>query len=66
MDKISFRAARINAKLSAKEVAEEIGVTEDTIYNYEKGKTSPKFLIVRVLAKLYGVDPGDFKEVSGE
>lgn len=40
--KISLKACRVNVKASAREMADYIGVTEDTIYNWESGKYSPK------------------------
>ena len=40
--KLSLKACRINVKATAKEMAESVGVTEDTIYCWESGKRSPK------------------------
>lgn len=64
--KISLKGARVNAGLKVGQVAEKLGVTVDTIWNYEKGKTQPKLPALRVLAELYGCKVEDFKEVSGE
>lgn len=64
--KISLKAARVNSGLSAGEVAKKLGVTDDTIWNYENGKTQPKLPAFRVLAELYGCKVEDFKEVSGD
>jgi DNA-binding XRE family transcriptional regulator len=39
--KLTLRACRVAANASAGEMAKAVGVTEDTIYNWEKGKYSP-------------------------
>ena len=40
--RISLKAARINANMSQKQLAEAISVTPKTIMSWEKGKTLPK------------------------
>ncbi len=40
--KLSLKACRINVKVTAKEMGNAIGVSEDTIYNWEAGKYAPK------------------------
>jgi DNA-binding XRE family transcriptional regulator len=40
--KITLKACRTNVNATAKEAAEYVGVTEDTIYNWESGKYCPK------------------------
>lgn len=40
--KVSLKACRINVKATAKELGAAVGVTEDTIYKWESGKTTPK------------------------
>ena len=40
--KWTLKACRVNIQASAKEMAESIGVTEDTIYNWESGKYAPR------------------------
>ncbi|MDE6412306.1 MAG: helix-turn-helix transcriptional regulator, partial [Eubacterium sp.] len=42
--KISLKACRINANLKQKELADKIGVSRDTIRNWEKGNTSPTII----------------------
>lgn len=39
--KLTLKACRANVNASVKEMAKFIGVTEDTIYNWEKGKYAP-------------------------
>ena len=59
MNTLTLKAARVNRGLSVKEVADSVGVTEDTIYRYESGKASPKISVVVKMVKLYGVTIGD-------
>ena len=53
--KITLKAARVNAGLTQKEVAAKMGVTNNTIVNWELGKSEPKVMQARQLAELYGV-----------
>ena len=40
--KLTLKACRVNVGATAKEMAMAIGVTEETIYNWECGKYSPR------------------------
>ena len=53
--KISMAAARINAGLTQKEAAKKIGVSCETIKNWEKGKTSPKIKQMPVICDVYSI-----------
>lgn len=55
MLKISLEAARVNAGLSQKEVADELGVSNKTISSWENSKTFPSAKKIEALCKLYGV-----------
>ena len=59
MNTLTLKAARVNRGLSVKEVADSVGVTEDTIYRYESGKSSPKISVVVKMVDLYGVTISD-------
>lgn len=54
--KISLEAARVNAKLTQREAAEGVGVTVQTLINWEKGRTSPMIDKAIALCNLYGID----------
>jgi DNA-binding XRE family transcriptional regulator len=41
MLKLTLKSCRVNVNASAAEMAKAIGVTEDTIYNWENGKYLP-------------------------
>jgi len=59
MPKISLEAARVNAKLTQKELAEKLGVSNGTIVNWEKGETEPSLSQLRMISELSGI-PMDF------
>lgn len=59
MPKISLEAARVNAKLTQKELAEKLGVSNSTIVNWEKGETEPSLSQLRMISELSGI-PMDF------
>lgn len=46
-------ACRVNAGYSQKEVAQAIGVSEQTIVDWEAGRTSPKIERAQKLSELY-------------
>lgn len=56
---ITLKAARINAGLLQKEVAEALDVSTPTIASYEVYKTSPDITMARKIAKLYGLTVDD-------
>ena len=47
---------RVNAGLTAQQVAQELGVAESTVRNWDKGRTEPQLRLgqVQTLARLYG------------
>ena len=59
--KITLKAARINAGLLQKEVADKLGVSIHTIINWERGITRPKKHVLMVLASIYNVNINDVK-----
>ena len=59
--KITLKAARVNADLLQKEVADKLGVSIHTIMNWEKGRTKPKKHTLMVLSSIYNVNVDDIK-----
>lgn len=59
MPKISLEAVRVNAKMTQKQWAEALGVSNTTIVNWEKGNTEPSISQLREMSKISGV-PMDF------
>ena len=50
-----LRACRAAADLTQEAVANVLGVTPDTISNYERGRTEPSLADIVRIARLYGV-----------
>ena len=59
MPKISLEAVRVNAKMTQKEWASRLGVSNSTVVNWEKGNTEPSLSQLREMSRLSGV-PMDF------
>ena len=59
--KITLKAARINADLTQQGVADKLGVSKHTIFNWEGGITKPKKHTLMVLASIYNVNVDDIK-----
>lgn len=57
--KYTLRAIRINKGDSIKQASEGIGVSVDTLANYEKGKTFPDIPILKNIESYYGVTYND-------
>lgn len=55
--RISLKAARVNANLTAKQVGESIGKTEKTILNWENGQTPISVNQFYKLCDLYNIKP---------
>ena len=55
MSQITLAAARVNARLSQKYVADVLGVSTSTVRNWENGSTFPKQPMIEKMCELYGV-----------
>jgi Predicted transcriptional regulators len=55
MPELTLKAARVNLGLSQKEAASRIGVSVETLGNYERGKSFPDIPILRAIEREYGV-----------
>ena len=53
--KITLAAARVNAGLYQREAAKRLGITPETLRNYERGKQVPKWTTVKEMEKIYGI-----------
>lgn len=56
---ITLRAARINQNISRAEAAKLIGVSKDTIGNWERGENAPSTKWVKKIIEVYKVDYND-------
>ena len=61
--RISLEACRVNAKLTQSEMAEKLGVTANTVSNWESGKSEPNLSQLRAISEISGI-PMDFIFVS--
>lgn len=52
---ITLKAARVNRSLSQKEAAKLIGISIDTLGNYERGKSFPDIPVLKKIETIYGV-----------
>lgn len=56
---ITLKAARINRNLTQSEAGARIGVTEDTISNWERGKSFPNVPQLKRIEEVYQVSYND-------
>lgn len=56
---ITLAAARVNAGLTQEEASKKVGVTKQTIINWEKGKVVPGIPEMEMLSRIYGI-PQDY------
>ncbi len=56
--KISLPAARVNAELTQQKAAEAMGVTKETLRNWETGRTKLSVEAFMKMCKLYGMPQG--------
>lgn len=56
MQRLTLKAARVNADLSQIEAAKKLNVATSTLRNWEKGKTFPNQKQIVSLCRLYNAD----------
>ena len=56
---MTLREARENARYTKRAVAKELHIAEQTVFNWEKGKSNPDVAQFVALCKLYEVKPDD-------
>lgn len=56
----TFKAARVNANYTQTEASEKIGISLQTLSDWERGKRYPSVLIAKRMADLYGIKLDDF------
>ena len=52
---ITLKAARVNKGFNQAEAAKAIGISKDTLSNYERGISFPDVPIINSIEKVYGV-----------
>lgn len=56
---ISLKAVRANTGMTQKDWAKALGVSDETVKNWETGKTEPKWSQLQTMSELSGI-PVDF------
>ncbi len=56
---ISLKSARVNSKLTQEEAAKKIGVSKNTLLNWERGKSFPDVIKIRMIEKVYNISYND-------
>ena len=56
---ITLKAARVNAELSQQEAANRLGISKNTLSNYEKYRTIPDIKMSKRIAALYNCSVND-------
>ncbi len=56
---ITLKSARVNKNLTQVQAAALIGVTVDTLSNYERGKSFPDVPVIMKIEEVYGVSYSD-------
>ena len=59
MPRITLEAARINARLTQRQLAEALEISVGTVVNWESGKSEPSLSQLRKISELSGI-PMDF------
>ena len=52
---ITLKSARINKNLTQVEAAKKLGISTETLSNYERGKSYPDVPIIKCIEDLYGL-----------
>lgn len=52
-EKLSIKAWRVNKGMTQQDVADILGVTRQTVLDWEKDSAAPRALVIYALAKLY-------------
>ena len=51
---VTLKAARVNKKLTQRDAATALGISVDTLSNYERGKSFPDVPTIQKIENLYG------------
>ncbi len=57
---VKLKEYRLKSGLKINAITARLGVSRETLYNYETGKKKPKFETMVKLAKIYGCEVTDF------
>lgn len=63
---ITLKAARVNKQLTQQEAAKMLGISVDTLRQYEAGNTFPDVPMIQKIEKLYRVSYNDINFFSSQ
>ena len=52
---ITLKAARVNKDLTQAEAAKLLGISKDSLWNYENGRSFPDIRVVKKMVEVYGI-----------
>lgn len=55
METLTLRAIRVNLGLSLEEASVRIGISKDTLSNYERGNTYPDAVTIKRIEDVYNI-----------
>lgn len=55
MEQLTLRAIRVNLGLSLEVASTKIGISKDTLSNYERGDTFPDVSVLQSMEEVYGI-----------
>ena len=56
---ITLKAARVNVRLTQDAAAERLGISPDSLSNYERGISFPSVPVIQAIERVYGVKYDD-------
>ncbi|MBO5628000.1 MAG: helix-turn-helix transcriptional regulator [Aeriscardovia sp.] len=56
VERFTLKTAREKERLSQSEAAKRLGISVDTLSNYERGKTYPDVVMIKKMEELYHVN----------
>lgn len=59
MASVTLKAARVNANMTRNEAASKLGVSVDTLFNWENGRTFPNVPQIKKIEEVYSVEYRD-------
>ena len=52
---ITLKAARVNKNLTQAEAAKLLGISADSLWNYENGRSYPNVVVIKKMEEVYGI-----------
>ena len=56
---LTLKAIRVNKKMTQEDAAKEIGISVETLGNYERGITFPDVPVIKKIEEVYGTNYND-------